>query len=439
MQARKIIGQEQSAKPRSQKPKTPFISEKLSRKILLGNSERIWHLGLISASFIVFFLILDYVRWKEGSFSSSRIYLWLFITHLAAVSSSISAIILFRNNENLRKTDTRNLKRIQFFYLTLFFIPYIVMGMLSIVERGSVMLFCLLLMIMNLVFIISQRGRIILNLFMLLLFWATIILQPDSSIQTTVAKLTECLGCVITTFFMGQLQYRIVLKNIKQDNQFQEQIEEIAVEKKRSNELLLNLLPKSAVLELKKYGFIQARTYEQATVGILEITNFREQSNKMSAVRLIRELNRYYTEFDRLLSQYGLERIRANGHAYVFTAGLPEEREGALTHVLHAAGMMLKFIQTEVKASREYGTFTARIGIDSGPLSAGVVGNGRFSYEIWGDTLNMARDIKNMAHNNEILISERTRNRLLNCKVCSLYGTLQDPDGQSMNVYRFQF
>ena len=192
-------------------------------------------------------------------------------------------------------------------------------------------------------------------------------------------------------------------------------------------------------LELKRHGYIQARTYEQATVCILELSNFREQSKRMSAVRLIRELNRYYSEFDRLLSHYGLERIRADGSAYIFTSGLPEEREGALTHVLHAAGLMLKFIQAEEKAEREYGAFTARIGIHSGPLGAGVVGNGRFSYEIWGDTLTITRNIKDIAQNNEILISEHTRNRLLNCKVCCLRTSLITPEGKPIEVYNFQF
>ena len=250
MQALKFTGLRQKEASRDSNKKPSFIPEKLERKILLGNSERIWHLGLISASFIVFFLILDYVRWRSGLFAHDSVYLWLFISHLAAVSSSIAAIILFRNNRHLVNLESKSLRRIQFAYLTLFFIPYVVMGILSIIERGSLMLFCLLLIVLNLVFIIRQTERIVLNVLMLLILWGSVLIRDHGDFQCTIAKLSECLGCVITTFFMGQLQYRIVIKNIQQDHLYQEQMAEIASERKRSNELLLNLLPKSAVLEL---------------------------------------------------------------------------------------------------------------------------------------------------------------------------------------------
>jgi class 3 adenylate cyclase len=439
MQARKPIGLNQKNKSDKYNGDTSIISDNLARKILLSNSERIWHLGLLSAMFIIFFLILDYVRWQEGLFSKNAVYFWLFICHIGAAFSSIAAVILFRNNENLNELKPRDLKRIQYIYLSLFFLPYTAMGMLSFIERGSFILLCILLIALNLVFVIKKTERIILNMLMLFLFWAAVIMQYSGDLPASIAQLTESLGYVITSFFMGQIQYRQVIKNLHQDMQHEEQMKEIALERKRNNELLLNLLPKGAVLELKKYGFIQARTYEQSTVCILELSNFREQSNKMSAVRLIRELNRYYTEFDRILSNYGLEKIRAGGYVYVFTSGLPEVHEGAVTQVLHAAGFMLKFVHAEENAKKAYGAFTARIGIHSGPLGAGVVGDGRFSYEIWGDTLTMARVIKNMAHDNEILISEVTRNLLLNCKVCTLRGSVQLPDGKPMDVYNFQF
>ncbi len=418
----------------------PLRLIRIERKIISDNCERIWYFGVLSLSICLPLLILDNLRWKVGLFEENQLFLWLFITHMSTGFSAIAAIVLFWKNDHIKKLETAKQRWLLFTYLSLFYVPYIVMGILSFVVHGSTILFCLMLIVLNLGFTIHTKPRILFNLLFLLLFAGTILSQQGTDVKIVLVKIIECLGCTLTTFLIGELQYHRTIKKFHYEILFQEQMEEMNAEKERNNHLLLNLLPKNAVLELKKNGFIQARTYEHAAVGILALTNFNELNNKLSPVRLIRSLNNYYSEFDRIVSEFGLERIKAQGHTYLFTAGLTEGQEASIPNMLNAAGLMIKFIQAELdKTEAVAAPFTGKIGIHSGPLGAGVVGNGRFSYEIWGDTLTTAEQIKDLAQDKEILISETTRNQLLNCRVCTLHGTIESVSGKKMNVYHFGY
>jgi len=411
---------------------------RLDRSILHENNHRLWTMGLLSSLFGIVFITLDYIRWKEGLLFSNGIYNTLLISHIGAFSCSIATIILFRNNSSLNLLETRNLRWIQITYLSIVLVPYVMMGMLSIADRGSVLLFCLLLIALNFIFITPQKVRFALNLICYILHLLTIYYFFRTQPSQMMAKIAECTGTLVLTFFMGSINYRQTIYNFTNELRFHEQMEAIEFEKQQNQKLMLNLLPKNAVIELRKNGFIQARKFENVTVCILEFVNFDLLNNRISAVRLLRTLNRHYAEFAKILETNGLVQIRGQAHQYIFTHGIPENRESSVSAALNASMEMLQCLESaERQSSHPDNCLRARIGLHSGTVAAGIIGDGRFSYEIWGDTVTEVEKVKVLAGEGEIMLSESTRNLLLNCRVCTPAGYITGQKGVPIQVFQF--
>lgn len=410
----------------------------LDRSILHENNHRLWTMGLLSSLFGIVFFILDYIRWKEGLLFSNGIYNTLLISHIGAFSCSIATIILFRNNSSLNMLETRNLRWIQITYLSVFILPYMLMSLLSIASRGSVVLFYLLLISLNFIFVTPQKVRIVLNLICYIFHLLTIYYFFNTQPSQMMAKIAESTGMMALTFFMGSINYRQTISNFTNELRFHEHMEAIEFEKNQNQKLMLNLLPKNAVIELRKNGFIQARKFENVTVCILEFVNFDALNKRMSAVRLLRTLNRHYAEFGKILETNGLVQIRGQAHQYIFTHGIPENRESSVSAALNASMEIFRYLKkAERQSSHPDNCLRARIGLHSGTVAAGIIGDGRFSYEIWGDTVTEVEKVKALAGEGEIMLSESTRNLLLNCRVCTPAGYITGQNEVQIQVFQF--
>lgn len=167
---------------------------------------------------------------------------------------------------------------------------------------------------------------------------------------------------------------------------------ELATEKDRSERLLLNILPASTAEELKTKGTAEARRYERATVLFSDFKGFTHFSSRMDTDTLVAELDHYFRLFDSLCDRHRLEKIKTIGDAYMCAAGLPEPSpQHALQAVVMALGM-LEAVERSNSERRSKGLqeWPVRIGLHSGPVVAGVVGEKKFAYDIWGDTVNLA-------------------------------------------------
>jgi len=195
-------------------------------------------------------------------------------------------------------------------------------------------------------------------------------------------------------------------------------------ERERSENLLLNILPKVIADELKQRGSAQAREYEMASVLFADFEGFSKISKTMSPEELINDLDYCFRAFDEIATQHGLEKIKTIGDSYMCAGGLPNPDPQHTYRIVEAALEMQAFLKTW-KAEREgegRTFFEARIGIHTGPLIAGVVGAKKFAFDIWGDTVNVAARMESSSEAGRINISQATYERIRDRFPCSYRG-----------------
>ena len=158
--------------------------------------------------------------------------------------------------------------------------------------------------------------------------------------------------------------------------------------RKKSELLLLNILPQPIAERLKHDKGTIAENFEEVTVMFADLVNFTNFSTQTSPKELVELLNKIFSKFDRLAQHHGVEKIKTIGDAYMAVAGLPKP---SANHAQAIAQMALDMQQAIAQFNTETGkNFSLRIGINSGPVVAGVIGIRKFSYDLWGDTVNTA-------------------------------------------------
>ncbi|MBL7940186.1 MAG: hypothetical protein JNL43_12560 [Flavobacteriales bacterium] len=199
------------------------------------------------------------------------------------------------------------------------------------------------------------------------------------------------------------------------EDMVQERTSELAEEKERSESLLRNILPASTAEELKVHGAAEARRYESCTVLFSDFKGFTGFSSLMDSDTLVSELDHYFRLFDRLTDVHGLEKIKTIGDAYMCASGIPEPKA---THALDAVLMGLAMLDAVDRSNAERDRkgmteWPIRIGIHTGPVVAGVVGEKKFAYDIWGDTVNLASRMESHGEAGRLNISGTTYAQLM--------------------------
>ncbi|MCS7037650.1 MAG: adenylate/guanylate cyclase domain-containing protein [Saprospiraceae bacterium] len=183
----------------------------------------------------------------------------------------------------------------------------------------------------------------------------------------------------------------------------------IEAEQKRSDELLLNILPPAIAQELKTKNKVAARKYDEATVMFVDFIGFTRVAEKLTPEQLVAELDYCFTTFDRIIGQYRIEKIKTIGDAYFCASGL-SDKNASPSDMVKAALQIQDFL-LHLKAERmNQGLpyFEARVGIHTGPVVAGVVGEKKFAYDIWGDTVNTAARVEEACEPGRVNVSEST-------------------------------
>ncbi|MDQ1089749.1 adenylate/guanylate cyclase domain-containing protein [Siphonobacter sp. SORGH_AS_1065] len=185
-------------------------------------------------------------------------------------------------------------------------------------------------------------------------------------------------------------------------------------EKDRSENLLLNILPKEIADELMEKGSVEAQNFSSVAILFSDFKSFTQTAEKMSPQSLVEELNVCFKAFDLIVEKYKIEKIKTIGDAYMAAGGLPNPDQQAAWNTVCAALEMQDFI-TRRKIDHQFSnnpTFEMRVGIHSGPVVAGVVGVKKFQYDVWGDTVNTASRIESNGEPGKVNVSETIYNLL---------------------------
>ena len=212
---------------------------------------------------------------------------------------------------------------------------------------------------------------------------------------------------------------------------------ELTNEKKKSDDLLLNILPKETATELKNFGKTSAKRYDNVTILFSDIKNFSTIAGTLSPEDLVSELDLIFRKFDEISFKYHLEKIKTIGDAYMTVGGLPETNLATPKNVVEASLEMFEFIKNLAEMRKQQGRqyFEIRIGIHTGPVIAGVVGNIKFQYDIWGDTVNIAARMEQNSEPGKVNISQATYNLVKDSFNCVYRGKISAKNMGDIDMY----
>ena len=207
--------------------------------------------------------------------------------------------------------------------------------------------------------------------------------------------------------------------------------------KKRSDELLLNILPEETAEELKATGTAKAKSFDLVSVLFTDFKNFTLASEKLTPEELVAEINHCYSEFDRIITKHGIEKIKTIGDSYMCAGGLPGTNNTHPFDVVTAGLEMVNFIERNKQERIEKGQpyFELRLGIHTGPVVAGIVGIKKFAYDIWGDTVNTASRMESSGEIGKVNISGSTYELVKDTFTCIHRGKIEAKNKGQIDMY----
>ncbi len=206
-------------------------------------------------------------------------------------------------------------------------------------------------------------------------------------------------------------------------------------EKKKSESLLLNILPAETAIELKQNGKVNAVRFDEVTVLFTDFVGFTKTAEFTDPEQLVRSIDFYFRHFDEIVAKHGLEKIKTIGDAYMCAGGLPVPNKAHAINVIEAAKEMAEFVNGTLNAEDGLDHFEIRIGVHTGPVVAGIVGIKKWAYDIWGDTVNVASRMESKSVPGRINISESTYHLVKNEYPCEYRGEIEIKHRGTMKMY----
>jgi class 3 adenylate cyclase len=192
--------------------------------------------------------------------------------------------------------------------------------------------------------------------------------------------------------------------------QLQAEKELVEIEKEKSEKLLLNILPGAIAGRLKGGEKTIANGHTTVSVMFADLCGFTALSRKTNPADLVTMLNGIFTAFDTIVERHGVEKIKTIGDCYMMVGGLPTHRDD---HAIVVASAALEMVHALDQLNKVNGTeLQMRIGIHTGPVVAGVIGKIKFTYDLWGDTVNVASRMESSGMPGMVHISEQTEHEL---------------------------
>ena len=233
-------------------------------------------------------------------------------------------------------------------------------------------------------------------------------------------------------------QNKKLMEDILQKNQALAVATEIAeIERKKADQLLLNMLPRKVAEELKEFGQVKPLNYESVTVMFADLVGFTKFAWKMQPQELVTKLNYIFEAFDNITAKGKIEKLKTIGDSYMCASGLPDVNK---THSIDICLAALKFQQAmeEVKvrlSGQGNEEWKLRIGVHTGSVTAGVIGKTKSAYDMWGDSVNVASRMESACEAGRVNISAATYELVKDFFICESRGELEIKNRGKMDMY----
>jgi ligand-binding sensor domain-containing protein/class 3 adenylate cyclase len=237
---------------------------------------------------------------------------------------------------------------------------------------------------------------------------------------------------IIYSFYFYKT-YQVKKRNEALEDMVRDRTSALEKEKNKSDELLHNILPSSLVDELKVYGNVRPRRFNSISIMFTDFKAFTYTTSVLPPEDLVHELNDIFKNFDSLIGKYGLEKLKTIGDSYMAACGIPTEMEDHAIRIVYAALDFQKMIKERNRTSAI--KWEMRLGIHSGSVVAGVVGTKKFTYDIWGDTVNIASRMESSGEPGEINISGYTYMLIRDHFDCEYRGKVDTKGKGSIDMY----
>jgi class 3 adenylate cyclase len=249
------------------------------------------------------------------------------------------------------------------------------------------------------------------------------------------AMLTEPGGYLLKPFDERVLHstIEIALYKFRMESQLKLKTKELEEEKHNTDKLLHNILPDEIIQELKLNGVVVPRHFESITILFTDFYGFRQIINAMRPAELVNELNEIFSSFDLIVEKYELEKLKSISDTYMVCGGLSEKSYNHAARVIYATKEMLNYLYEKNKNSKVQ--WLLRAGINTGPIVAGIVGINKFTYDVWGDTVNIASRMENSSGIGRINISGSTYELVKEYFDCEYRGKLAVKGKGEVDMY----
>jgi class 3 adenylate cyclase len=211
-------------------------------------------------------------------------------------------------------------------------------------------------------------------------------------------------------------------------------LQEAERQKRAAEDMLRNILPAKIAGELQNHGTVEPMYFEDVTIGFTDFVGFTLSTEKLAAEEIVGLLNEYFTAFDRIMSRYGLEKMKTIGDSYMFVSGMPERRPSHPVDAVLAALEMVEAVRTMARPEEGI-AWQMRVGLHTGPVIAGVVGIHKFAFDVWGDSVNFSSRMESSGAANRVNLSERTHSRVKDFVQCTPRGRVLTKDHREADMF----
>ena len=237
---------------------------------------------------------------------------------------------------------------------------------------------------------------------------------------------------------LAGLLWRLIANKQRTNRALARKNQELDISRRRSDDLLLNILPAELVEELKISGITQTRHHDNVTIMFTDFKDFTRISELLTPTELVREIDYCFRQFDKIIGKYpSIEKIKTIGDSYLCAGGLPDPHADHAVEIVAAALEIRDFIANLCEERTREGrlAFQVRIGVHTGPVVAGVVGATKFAYDIWGDTVNTASRLETACEPGRVNISDATYQQINNHFACAYRGQIAAKNKAEMSMY----